>query len=312
MHAASAEQDPAAPTGLATSAPAAPLTTALPSSTATAAPLGLPWSVEAQPTRVPEFQGKSVTLPKGAPCTVFRGLPSLTYAVNTLVEDACLRIPSGTTIEVREGATLAIVATSELYIGKDVVFDAKGSRGRRGERAEFSTIRRVAASEAEIQALCVEQGNRCLCPTDSAALATIRGKAGSPGTPGGTVRLIARTLVSPSRLGGLRIDTSGGLGGPPGDSGTQECERGQLHCSSEVCSAGAPTAPTGPRGAVLVAIGAAGFAAARERIAASVGEVRAEDAIALGAGTDVTASVAEIDALAVQKGWGRRSGDELE
>ncbi len=305
--------DPAAPvTALAPSAPPAPSANAVPSSTAAPTPAGLPWAVAAPPARVPEFQGKPVTLRKGTACKVFRGLPSLTYASNTLIKDACLRIPNGTTIEVREGATLAIVATSELFIGKDVVFDAAGSRGRRGERAEFSTIRRAATTDAEIQALCVEQGNRCPCPTESGALATIRGKAGTPGMPGGNLRLIAGALVSPSRLTGFRIDTSGGLGGPPGDSGTQQCVRGQLRCSSEVCSAGAPSAPAGPRGNVIFSMAGTAAAAARDRLEGALGTLQPEDAMVLGAAADLAASVTEMDAVAIQKGWVRRAGEEVD
>lgn len=311
MHAPPNEE--AAPTAdLAPETTRAPVLTTAPRSTATEQPAGLAWKVAAAPTRVPEFQGKSVTLAKGARCTVFRALPSLNYTTNTLVRDACIRIPNGTTVEVREGATLAIVATSELFIGKDVVFDAKGSRGGRGARAEFAALGYAATTDAEIQALCVDQGNRCPCPTDSGALATIRGKPGADGTPGGSIRLIAGALLSPSRLAGFQIDTSGGVGGPPGDSGTQECGRGQLRCSSEACSAGALSGATGPRGSVFVSIGGSSAAAARGRLTASLGTPAPADAIALGTDTDVAARVAELDTLAVQKGWVRRAADELE
>ncbi len=314
MHAVTNEEaHPVAPAAaLAASASPAPPLTASSKLTAAPSPVGVAWNVQARPERVPEFQGKSVTLPKGVRCTVFRGLPSLTYTTSTLIKDACLRIPSGTTIEVHNGATLAIVATTELFIGKNVTFDGKGSRGRRGERAEFATFSYVAATDAEIQTLCVAHGNRCPCPTDGDAIATMRGKAGGGGTPGGSVHLIAGSLGSPSGLAGLRIDTSGGLGGPPGDSATRQCERGELRCSSEVCSAGAASGATGPRGVVFLSMGGTVAAAARERVTAALGTLAPEDAIALGPGTDVAAQVAELDALAIQQGWERRSGDELE
>jgi hypothetical protein len=239
-------------------------------------------------------------------------LPSQTYTTSTLIKDACLKIPSGTTIEVRDGATLAIVATSELFIGKNVVFDAKGTRGRRGDRAEFAAVGYVAASDAEIQALCVNHGNRCPCPNKPDALAPIRGQAGSGGSAGGSIHLVAGQLVSPSRLAGFSIDTSGGPGGPPGDSGSQQCLRGELRCSSEVCSSGVVAGATGPKGSVFFAMGGAVAAAVRERVTASFGAVAPEDEIALGSSADVAGKVSALDALAIEMGWARRSGDQLD
>lgn len=314
MHAGTNEETrPVAPAAaLAVSASPAPLVTTSPTLTAAPSPVGLAWTVQARPARVPEFQGKPVTLPKGARCSVFRGLPSLTYTTSTLIKDACLRIPSGTTIEVRNGATLAVIATTALFIGKNVTFDAKGSRGRRGERAEFAEFSYVAATDAEIRTLCVEHGNRCPCPTDGDAVAAMRGQVGGDGTPGGSIHLIAGSLGSSSGLAGLRIDTSGGVGGPPGDSGARQCVRGDLHCSSEACSAGAASGATGSKGAVFFSIGGTVAVGARERLTAALGTPAPEDALALGPGTDVAARVAELDALAIQQGWERRSGDELD
>lgn len=271
---------------------------------------GVAWSDSAQPTGVPEFQGKPLTLPAGAHCRTFRDLPSTTYTTSTLVKDACLRIPSGTVVTVRGGATLAIVATTGLFIGKGVVLDAAGSRGRRGDRSQFATIDYRPASDSEVQALCVEQGNRCACPSSEASLAAIRGRTGAAGTPGGTIQLIAGELRSPSRLAGLAIDVSGGPGGPPGDSGRQECSRGEIHCLSAVCDEGAGSGANGPPGAIVVAMGGAVAGAASGQVKALRGATRPGDSIALGAGANVSARIAELDAEAIQKGWQRRSGEE--
>jgi len=292
--------------------PAAPLAvnaTQDPAPVAAPSARGVAWSASAQPQQVPEFQGTPLSLPPGARCATFRNLPSTTYSTNTLVKDACLRIPDGTTIEVRAGTTLVIVATTELYVGKNVVFDAKGSRGNRGERARFASISHAAASEVEIRELCVEHGNRCACPSDAASLSSIQGHAGADGTAGGVIRLIAGALVSPSRLTGFAIDVSGGFGGPPGDSGSQECSRGELRCSSAACAGGVLAGANGPRGGVFLAVGGALPGATVERLKASVGRADSDGSVALGSEANVSAHVAEVDTEAIQKGWQRHAGE---
>jgi hypothetical protein len=301
MHAPAAEEPPAV-VMLATSPPPAP---------APAAPAasGVPWTASAQTTQVPERRGKPLTLPSGVRCKTFRNLPSLSYTVNTLVEDACLRIPNDAVIEVRNGATLAIVATSGLSIGKNVTFDAKGARGRRGDRAAYASIRYSPASDAEIQALCVEHGNRCACPSADPSQSMLRGQPGASGLPGGNVRVIAQELVAPSQLAGLAIDVSGGAGGPPGDSGTQECWRGTLRCSSTVCSAGAHSGAGGSEGRAFVALGGSLHPRAVANVKSALGAGDAS-ALLLGAGVTVADRLAALDAEAIQQGWQRRAGEE--
>jgi hypothetical protein len=271
---------------------------------------GVPWTDGAQTTQVPERQGKPLSLAHGARCKTFRNLPSLTYTVNTLVEDACLKIPNDTVIEVRNGATLAIVATSGLSIGKNVTFNAKGTRGRRGDRSAFASVRYAAASDAEIQAICVEQGNRCACPSVESSQGMLRGQPGAIGLSGGNIRVIAQELLSPSQLAGLAIDVSGGTGGPPGDSGTQECWRGTLRCSSTVCSAGAVSGTSGPPGRFFVAFSGTVHPTAMGHVKTALGPPSATNAVLVGPSVTVTDELATLDAEAIQKGWQRRAGQE--
>ena len=297
--------EPANPAPAAAATPRAPAPSSVPAPVAG----GTPWRSDVLTTQVPELRGKPLTLQPGEHCKTFRNLPSLSYATNTLVEDACLRIPNDTVIEVRDGVTLAIVATSGLYVGKNVTFDAKGTRGRRGNRAAFASISYSPATDAEIQALCVDHGNRCACPNDESSLATIRGQAGAGGSPGGTVRVIAGELFSPSKLAGFGLDVSGGSGGPPGDSGTLDCARGQLRCSSAVCSAGALSGPAGQPGGFFAALGGTVAVAAMERMAAALGPANSGNAVVAGPGTDLSPEAARLDAEAIQKGWQRSAGD---
>jgi hypothetical protein len=304
MHAPSAEEPPSA-------APMAPVTADPPAAPTTAAePSGVPWTANAQTTQVPERQGKPLSLPRGERCKTFRNLPSLSYSLNTLVEDACLRIPNDTVIEVKNGVTLAIVATSGLSVGKNVTFDAKGARGRRGDRAAFASVRYSPASDAEIQALCVDHGNRCACPLVEPSMTMVRGLPGASGLPGGNVRVIAEELVSPTQLTGFAIDVSGGAGGPPGDSGTQECWRGPFRCSSVACSAGAASGGHGLEGRAFVALGGTVHPSAVERVKSALGSSASSDALVVGKGVTVADQLAALDAEAIQKGWQRRAGEE--
>src|SRR6185369_12517533 len=102
--------------------------------------------------------------------------------VSTLIRDACIEIPNDTTVAVREGATLAIVATNGLLVGRNVTFAAKGTGGLRGDRAEFASVSWNPSTDAEIRAVCTDHGNQCPCPSDESSLASIRGHAGHAGT----------------------------------------------------------------------------------------------------------------------------------
>jgi hypothetical protein len=241
---------------------------------------------------------------EGAHCQIYRELPSLRYSVSTLVQDACLEIPSGSLVEVTGGVTLVIVATHGLRLGKGVRFNAKGAGGHRGARAPFASVRREIETDAEIKALCVDRGNQCVCPTtDRASLAAIRGEAGEPGSPGGNIHVVTAALVTTT---GFASDVSGGVGGPPGDSGTQECARGEVRCSSPACSAGAGFGRPGTPGKVTVAIGGGSSEAS---IAWTSARTTPPGALSVGVvGPSILQRAVELDNEAVQKGFQRRSG----
>jgi hypothetical protein len=278
------------PATLETQAPPAPNTT--------------PWTSGERSTRVEERQGDPLGMEPGAHCTEYRRLPSLTYAISTLIQDSCLEIPSDTTVEVRDGATLVIVATNGLLVGKNVRLDGRGAGGHRGRRSAFASIQREVGSDAEIQALCVVQGNRCTCSSDSRE--EIQGRPGEAGAPGGSVRIIASQLVLSDKLNGFASDLSGGQGGPPGDSGSQECRRGEVHCSSPPCSAGTTFGAPGPPGELILAVGAGTSAESLARLQARarpVGSLTITDG-----GASLQQRALELDQEARQKGWQRRAG----
>ncbi len=269
---------------------------------------GVSWKTDARSAFVPEIQGAPVKMAGGEHCKTFRRLPTLRFTEDTLISDACLMIPDNTIIGVRDGVTLAIVATNGLSLGKNVIFDARGTRGRRGKRATFASIAFNPPTDREIQALCVDDGNRCACPTAEGSLAAIRGHTGENGSPGGKLLLVAAELLSPSKLSGFGIDVSGGSGGPPGESGINECARGSVRCASPACSAGVEFGATGTNGNAVVAIGGAMPAEATERIKAA--SVRPESTTLVfdaPAGTFPT-KAAELDRRAVVEGWQRRAG----
>lgn len=263
-----------------------------------------PWPAIARSTLIEERQGQPVNMKEGVRCQVYRELPSLRYSENTLVQDACLAIPGGALVEVAGGVTLVIVATNGLRLGKDVTFDAKGASGRRGARAPFASIRRQIGTEAEINALCVDRGNQCECPTPAmASLDAIRGRAGEQGSPGGSIHIVVGALVT---LTGFASDVSGGVGGPPGDSGTQECARGDVRCTSPACSAGAGFGPAGPPGKVVLSIGGVASAAAT---AWTIAHTTPSGALSVvEPGPSLLERAAELDNEAVQRGFQRRSG----
>lgn len=263
-----------------------------------------PWSSTERSTRVDERQGEPLHMNPGERCTSYRLLPSLSYSVSTLIQDACLDIPSGTSVDVRGGATLVIVATNGLRVGTGVKLNARGASGRRGARAPFANVRRDIDSDAEIKALCVDRGNQCTCPATS--LEAIQGRPGQAGSPGGSLQLVAGELTLLDKLNGFASDVSGGAGGPPGDSGTQECRRGELRCSSPACSAGEAFGAPGLAGTLVLAVAGSTNAAGLARSSA-----RAVPAGALTV-TEVGPSLlergAELDREAMQKGWQRLAG----
>jgi hypothetical protein len=271
-------------------------------------PSAVRWSSAAPASEVSEIEGERVVLGPTEHCKKYRRLPAVQFAKDTLVEDACLEIPQGTQIEVRDGATLAIIATNGLMIGKNVVFSAKGRSGTRGPRGEFASIAYTPATESEIQTLCVERGDACACPSDESSLAGLRGRAGGDGSPGGSVRLMAGELLSPSNLSGFAIDVTGGAAGPSGESGVRMCTRGALRCASPACAGGIPAATSGANGQVVVAFGGVKGAAFMQRAQAAAVPMHA--APAFEPSPTLTEQTAAVDAEAIQKGWQRRSGED--
>ncbi|HTA91329.1 MAG TPA: hypothetical protein VK745_17205 [Polyangiaceae bacterium] len=271
---------------------------------------GAAWSSMPPSSEVVAVEGKPAVMALGAPCKTFRRLPASPYLKDTLIVDACLEIPSNTTVEVHDGVTLAIVATNGLLLGRNVVFSASGSGGRRGARAQFASIPFNPSTDAEIQALCVERGNQCACPNGGASLPSIRGQSGGGGSPGGSVRLIASELISPSKLSGFGVDVSGGAGGPQGESGTQECARGSIRRSSPACAAGLSSGSAGATGQLFVALGGSNGAASMQRMKAATVPADPSAAAFLDLGASLTDRISELNAEALQKGWQRRSGEE--
>ena len=284
----------------------APLATAEPAPKAS----GASWASVPPPSEVSAVEGKPVLMARGAQCKAFRRLPASPYLKDTLILDACLEIPSNTTVQVHDGVTLAIVATNGLLLGRNVVFSASGSGGRRGARAQFASIPFNSSTDAEIQTLCVERGNQCACPDGGPSLPAIRGQSGGSGSAGGSVRLIAGELISPSKLSGFGVDVSGGVGGPPGESGTQECTRGSIRCSSPACAAGLTSGSPGVNGQLFVALGGTNGADSMRRMKAVTTPADPASALFQDLGESLTERVTELNAEALQKGWQRRSGEE--
>ncbi|HEX2732019.1 MAG TPA: hypothetical protein VHM70_10445 [Polyangiaceae bacterium] len=266
------------------------------------------WGSAPRASLVPEMRGKPVAMNSGEPCKTYRSLPSLHYSDDTLVQDACLAIPNDTKIEVRAGATLAIVATNGLMLGRNVVFDAVGARGHRGGRAPFASLSFDANSDAEIRSLCLDHGNQCACPSDASSLGAIRGHTGEAGSAGGSVRLIAGSLILPSKLTGLAIDVSGGMGGPAGESGTRRCVRGDLGCSSPVCSAGVLGGASGNAGNVSVVLGQAPSMEVAKHLSGATIPSDAAAPLIVESSSALLERTADLNRLALQEGWQRTAG----
>jgi hypothetical protein len=271
--------------------------------------MGAPWRSNAPPSIVPELEGSPITMAVGAHCKTFRHLPSTHYTVSTLVRDACIEIPNDTTVAVREGATLAIVATNGLLVGRNVTFAAKGTGGLRGDRAEFASVSWSPRTDAEIRAVCTDHGNQCRCPSDESSLASIRGHAGHAGTAGGSLSLVVGELISPSKLSGFSIDVSGGPGGPPGDSGAEECVRGQLRCLSPACSAGILAGANGMDGEVFLSLGGTKSDVSMDRMRAATVPTGVTRTAAADGITNFADGAALVD-QAIHEGWERRSGTD--
>jgi hypothetical protein len=271
-------------------------------------PRGTRWASAAPASEVTEVEGNRIVLGAGQRCKSYRHLPSTQFGKDTLVEDACLELQDNTVIEIDDGATLAIVATNGLLIGRNVIFRAKGHSGNRGSRGRFASIDYTAATDDEIRALCVEHTDGCACPSDESSLAGLRGHAGSNGLAGGSLRLIAAELYSPSNLAGFAIDVTGGAAGPAGESGVRECTRGAVRCASPGCAAGIVAATSGADGRVVIAFGSAKGAAFAQRMQAATAPAHA--VLESAPGIALLEQTSTLDAEALQKGWQRRSGED--
>jgi hypothetical protein len=261
-------------------------------------------------TWIEERQGEPVIMKEGERCRSYRQLPTLRFTANTLIQDACLELPSETVVDVRDGVTLVIVATNGLRVGKNVAFNAKGTGGRRGARAPFASIRRDLPTAAELERVCVEHGNRCACPSPSdAGFDSIRGRAGEAGAAGGSLYVLAAELTSSGGLAGFSSDVSGGVGGPPGDSGTQVCVRGDARCTSPTCSADASFGKAGASGQVRLTLGGSSAAKSAAWIGEHTTPAGALTVVALD--SSLAQRGTELDANAVQQGWQRRAGRTL-
>jgi len=269
---------------------------------------GVPWASRSQVRQSAAITGNPVAMTFGARCVHFRSLPGVEFRRNTLIQDACIEIPSGTTIVVQSGATLGIVATNGLRVGRNVKFSAKGIQGARGERADFGAISFSPDTDVEINAACVDNGNRCSCPTNNLSATAIRGHSGASGTPGGALRLVIGALVSPNQLSGFEIDVTGGRGGPPGESGRQECSRGAIKCSSENCSNGASSGGQGEHGSIYIALGGGRPDKLLRALNEACTPLSVVAVIPIASKLALDAEVRAINDQAYQNDWDRRAG----
>jgi hypothetical protein len=158
--------------------------------------------------------------------------------------------------------------------------------------------------------VCVDNGNRCRCPAGDSNTKGIRGHRGANGSAGGFLRLVLGDLVSPGRLAGLGIDVNGGRGGPPGESGRQDCRRGSIQCSSNTCSDGTSNGTQGADGSVYVALAGA---KSEEQLRLLGSATVPSDAVTAIPIPSVAAMQTEVKALqdkAYLNGWDRRSGQD--
>lgn len=270
---------------------------------------GVSWGSRAESRTAASITGNPVIMASGARCSKYRSLPAAEFYRNTLIQDACLELPSNTIIMVQGGVTLGIVATHGLRIGKNVRFDAMGTQGIRGRRADFQAVTLTPDTDAQIHATCVENGNRCSCPVGNASATAIRGHGGGAGSPGGRVRLIIGRLVSPEQLVGLNFDVTGGRGGPAGESGRQDCIRGNIKCSSDSCSDGATDGIRGVDGSIHIALGGS---SKTDKLLGVLGRScvpsDATTVVPLASEVELQTEVRALNDMAYQNDWDRRSG----
>ena len=297
---------PVAPEPPRTVAPVAPLLAQEPQPTSEK----VAWLSQAESHWTSTVKSKPVTMAPGQRCVTFRTLPLLEFPRNTLIEDACLEIPSNTSIVVQGGVTLGIVATNGLRLGKNVTFGANGAQGRQGDRADFESITYTPNSDVEISAVCVDNGNRCTCPSGDANAAAIRGHTGGAGVPGGFVRLVSANLVSGTQLKGFAIDVTGGIGGPPGESGRRNCQRGTIRCASIGCSVGASKGAQGADGRVTIALGGALPTLLFRSLIGSTTPTNALTVVQLPSRTALETEVEKLNEEAFNAAWDRRAGQD--
>lgn len=267
------------------------------------------WETQAE-TRQPAVSGIPKSMELGQRCVTFRTLPILEFHRNTLILDACLEIPSNTTIVVQSGVTLGIVAVNGLRVGRNVKFRATGLQGARGNRADFGTVTYTPDTDAQINAACVDDGNRCACPVDTSNASAILGHAGGNGSAGGSVRLVVGNLVAPAQLAGLKFDVSGGRGGPPGESGRQNCMRGNTQCISQSCSAGASNGTQGVSGSVFVALAGSQREKLLQLFGAACSPSDAATFVPIASNEVLQTEVSALNDTAYRNDWDRRSGQD--
>jgi hypothetical protein len=270
----------------------------------------VPWRSQAEPRLAAVISGKPVSMTFGQPCVKFRTLPQLEFRRDTLIKDACLEIPNDTTITVQSRTNLGIIATNGFKLGRNVRIIAKGTQGMRGERSDFESVTFTPKSDVEINATCVNDGNRCTCPGDDSNARAIRGHAGANGSGGGFLHLVLGALVSPSQLAGLGIDVNGGRGGPPGESGSRNCRRGNIQCSSNTCSEGTSNGSQGVDGSVYVALGGAKPDEFLRMLGAATMPLDKVTAIPIPSVAAMQAEIATLDDRAYLNDWDRRSGQD--
>lgn len=267
------------------------------------------WETQAE-TRHPATSGIPKSMELGKHCETFRTLPILEYHRNTLIQDACLELPSNTTIVVQSGVTLGIVATNGLRIGRNVKFSARGLQGARGNRADFGTVTYTPETDAQIKAACIDDGNRCTCPVGTANATAILGHDGGNGSSGGSVRLVVGSLVSPAQLASLKFDVNGGRGGPPGESGRQNCVRGHTQCISSTCSAGASNGAQGVSGSVFIALAGSQREKQLQLFSAACSPSDAATFVPIGDNELLQKEVSALNDTAYRNDWDRRSGQD--
>ena len=122
--------------------------------------------------------------------------------------------------------------------------------------------------------------------------------------------LVIGALVSPGELSGLEIDVSGGRGGPPGESGRQDCKRGNIQCSSEICSDGTKSGQPGADGHVYVALGGAKSNKLLKAVGAATLPATAVTIVPIATSALLQTESRALNDLAYQNDWDRRSGQD--